>query len=129
MVVLIPQFYPIERLDVKSNYKGSIDIQSINVETLNVKAVHGDIYIRGTSAAVATLEAPNGSIDAQVAIDTRLKTSSGGDTLVDFTALWPSWTELECFSEKRLTVVRRINKTSNERRMADLKAFSLLFFL
>ncbi|KAI9238202.1 MAG: hypothetical protein BYD32DRAFT_414265 [Podila humilis] len=103
IVILIPELYSLERLDVKSNYKGSIDIKSINVGTLNVKATHGDIYIRGTSAVVAALEAPGGSIDARVAIDTRLKTSSGGDTVVDFTAT--SWAELESFSEKRLTVM------------------------
>lgn len=107
MVILIPELYHLERLDIKSNYKGDIDIKSIDVETLNVKATHGDIYIRGTSAVVAALEAPGGSIDARVAIDTRLKTSSGGDTLVDFIARWPSWAEVESFSEKRLTVVRR----------------------
>ncbi|KAG0020231.1 hypothetical protein BGZ81_009423 [Podila clonocystis] len=105
LVITVPKLYPFERLDLKSNYKGNIEIQSIEVETLNVKVAHGNIYIRDTFAAVSTLDAPAGAIDAQVTIDTRLRTSSGEDTTIEFYGAIPYWVELESISEKNLTVI------------------------
>ncbi|KAF9310101.1 hypothetical protein BG003_008933 [Podila horticola] len=105
LVITVPKQYPFGRLDLKNNYKGNIDIQSVNVETLNVKAAHGNVNISDTSAAVSTLEAPAGAIDAQVTIDTRLRTSSGQDTKLVFYGAFPYWVELESVSEKNLTVI------------------------
>ncbi|KAG0353729.1 hypothetical protein BG005_007045 [Podila minutissima] len=102
LVITVPKRYPFERLELKSNYKGNIEIQSIKVETLNVKAAHGDIYIRDTSAAVSALKAPGGAIDAQITIGTRLRTFSGEDTRLEFYGAIPYWMELESESEKNL---------------------------
>ncbi|KAG0020421.1 hypothetical protein BGZ82_011596, partial [Podila clonocystis] len=104
LVITVPKYYPLERLDLKSNYKGNIKIHSIEVETLNVKVTHGNIYIRDTFAAVSALDAPAGAIDAQVTIDTRLRTSSGEDTKIEFYGAIPYWVELASLSEKNLTV-------------------------
>ncbi|KAG0086489.1 hypothetical protein BGZ92_008100 [Podila epicladia] len=105
LIITVPKRYPFERLDLKSNYKGNIEIQSVKVETLNAKAAHGNIYVRDTFAAVSALKAPAGTIDAQVTIDTRLSTSSGEDTRLEFYGAIPYWMELESVSEKNLTVI------------------------
>ncbi|KAG0344964.1 hypothetical protein BG004_004052 [Podila humilis] len=103
--IVFPQYYPLDRLDLKTLYRGDIkiDLENRDFNTIMAKAANGNIHLKRTSATEMILDAPAGSIDASISVFNRLQTYSAENTVIDMTD-WPFLLDMRSVSEKGLTV-------------------------
>ncbi|KFH63548.1 hypothetical protein MVEG_10957 [Podila verticillata NRRL 6337] len=103
--IVLPQFYPFDRLELQTLYRGDININMENreVNLINAKTAKGNINIKQTGAADMVLNAPGGAIDASISTFNKLVTYSAEDTVIDMVD-WPFLLDMRSVSEKSITV-------------------------
>ncbi|KAF9316838.1 hypothetical protein BG003_001498 [Podila horticola] len=103
--IVFPQYYPFDRLELQTLYRGDINInmEDREVNLIKAKTVKGNINIKQTSAADMLLEAPGGAIDASISSFNKLETYSAENTVIDMVD-WPFLLDMRSVSEKSITV-------------------------
>ncbi|KAG0359459.1 hypothetical protein BG005_000763 [Podila minutissima] len=103
--IVFPQFYPFDRLELQTLYRGDININMENreVNLIKAKTVRGNINIKHTGAADMVLEAPGGAIDASISTFNKLETYSAENTVIDMID-WPFLLDMRSVSEKSIIV-------------------------
>ncbi|KAF9426023.1 hypothetical protein BGZ94_007010 [Podila epigama] len=105
MRIVFPQYYPFDRLDLQTLYKGNIniDFEDRIITKLYAKTAYGNINIKRTGSADFHLEAPAGGINMSVNAFHKLETFSSENTHIDLVGV-PFLLDLHSISEKHLTV-------------------------